>query len=315
MIKENDKKRYLNCCSEKLKKIICDKGKRKLFLWGAGKGGVLALDFFKNQKIEIAGFLDQAVETGMKEYQGLPVYAPQYVRPHEDYVVIDLLKPVPQIIDSLLERGFSNKDFCYIYESYNKEDIIYRGCRIGKHTYGYEALLEYFPMANIGRYCSINGTAKIWNNHTLDCISTHPFLDYPGMYPWDKYQERKRLIKKYGKHFNNAEFEKSEIRDNKMVNIGNDVWIGAYVSILPGVTIGNGAVIATGAVVTKDVDAYAIVGGVPARHIKYRFDENERKLLEKIQWWEWTEDEIEERIEFFFDTHRFLQKFGSMSTK
>ena len=69
------------------------------------------------------------------------------------------------------------------------------------------------------------------------------------------------------------------------VQIGNDVWIGARATILDGVKIGDGAVIAAGAVVTKDVPSYAIVGGVPAKVIKYRFDENRIKELLVEQWW------------------------------
>ena len=62
----------------------------------------------------------------------------------------------------------------------NTDDIIYRWCKVGRYTYGYEKLLEAYSMANIGRYCSINGTARIWNNHSLDCISTHPFWIIQG---------------------------------------------------------------------------------------------------------------------------------------
>ena len=79
--------------------------------------------------------------------------------------------------------------------------------------------------------------------------------------------------------------------------IGNDVWVGANVTILKGVSIGDGAVIAAGAVVTKDVEPYAIVGGVPAKFRKYRFDkEIVRKLLE-LQWWNYTLESLE-GIEF-----------------
>lgn len=78
----------------------------------------------------------------------------------------------------------------------------------------------------------------------------------------------------------------------KSINIGNDVWIGAHVVILQGVTIGDGAVIAAGAVVTKDVEPYAIVGGSPARLIKYRFDPATIEYLTKLEWWEWKYEDI-----------------------
>ena len=71
------------------------------------------------------------------------------------------------------------------------------------------------------------------------------------------------------------------------INVGNDVWIGNNVIVMPGVTIGNGAVIGAGAVVTKDVPPYAIVGGNPAKVIKYRFTEKQIEKLLEIKWWNW----------------------------
>ena len=84
------------------------------------------------------------------------------------------------------------------------------------------------------------------------------------------------------------------------------MWIGANVIILPGVKIGNGAIIAAGAVVTKDVEPYAIVGGVPAKLIKYRFKKEEINQLEEIKWWNWSIEEIERNIELFYRPEKFL---------
>ena len=78
-----------------------------------------------------------------------------------------------------------------------------------------------------------------------------------------------------------------ELKDRGMVTIGNDVWIGGNVTILRGVSIGNGAILAAGAVVTKDVPPYAIVGGVPARVIKYRFSDDIIERLKSLNWWEY----------------------------
>ncbi len=76
--------------------------------------------------------------------------------------------------------------------------------------------------------------------------------------------------------------------DNKGdIVIGNDVWIGYEAVVMPGVHIGDGAIIGTRAVVTRDVPPYGIVGGVPARIIKYRFDEPTIQMLLKIKWWDW----------------------------
>jgi acetyltransferase-like isoleucine patch superfamily enzyme len=83
------------------------------------------------------------------------------------------------------------------------------------------------------------------------------------------------------------------------IEIGNDVWIGARAVILDGVRIGSGAIIASNAVVTKDVPPYAIVGGVPAQIISYRFSPEEIAKLLKLQWWSWPLEEVKARMNEF----------------
>lgn len=84
------------------------------------------------------------------------------------------------------------------------------------------------------------------------------------------------------------------------------MWIGDSVSILNGVSIGDGAIIAAGAVVTKDVPAYAVVGGVPSKIIRFRFSEEQIKKILEIQWWNWNEDELQEKAHLFDDVAKFL---------
>lgn len=98
------------------------------------------------------------------------------------------------------------------------------------------------------------------------------------------------------------DFEKNNVLYHYPVNkdklkIGNDVWIGYEAVILSGVTIGDGAIIGTRAVVTKDVPSYTIVGGVPAKPIRKRFDEETIQKLEEIRWWDWEEERIKKNIQ------------------
>lgn len=92
------------------------------------------------------------------------------------------------------------------------------------------------------------------------------------------------------------------------VEIGNDVWIGARATILSGVRIGDGAVIGAGAVVVNDVPSYAIVGGVPARVIKFRFDADVIERLLEICWWDWEPELVKQNMDLFYSDVRMFIK-------
>ena len=134
----------------------------------------------------------------------------------------------------------------------------------------------------IGKFCSIAcGTKFLFNsaNHALDSLSTFPFPLF-----FEEWNLEKEKV--------------TEAWDNRGdIVIGNDVWIGYEAVILSGVTIGDGAIIGTRAVVTKDVPPYTIVGGVPAKSIRKRFDEKVIEALLKIKWWDWTEEKVARNIE------------------
>lgn len=141
--------------------------------------------------------------------------------------------------------------------------------------------LQKYVQAVIGKFCSIACGAKfLFNsaNHTLTSLSTYTF---PLFYEeWGLEKEKV-----------------AEAWDNKgNIVIGNDVWIGYEAVILSGVTIGDGAVIGSRAVVTRDVPPYTIVGGVPARTIRRRFDEQTIEKLLGLKWWHWPEERIKGRI-------------------
>ena len=133
----------------------------------------------------------------------------------------------------------------------------------------------------IGKFCSIACGAKFIftsANHKLNSFSNYPFPLF--FEEWD---------------LNKADV--TDAWDNKGdIVIGNDVWIGYEAIIMQGVTIGNGAIIGTRAVVTKDVLPYTVVGGVPARVIKKRFADEVVDALLEIKWWEWSKERIRTNI-------------------
>lgn len=156
---------------------------------------------------------------------------------------------------------------------------------IGRYSYvGYDSEVVN---CEIGAFCSIaNGLIAGGAKHPLDWVSTSPVF----------YNARSGT----GHHF--AHFQ---IAQTKRTIIGNDVWVGSRAVIMQGVKIGDGAVVGAGTVVTKDVPPYAIVVGCPAKVIRYRFDEEMRNKLLKIQWWNFQYKEIEKYSKLFNEPEKF----------
>ena len=307
MIPENE---FKVICKRKLNIALELSSDREIWIYGAGKGGEIVYNALVEMGKKPKGFIDKRAKE-KEVYQGLKVCNINEVDAKSDYLIISRMTVDSEMIQECYNNGFQDQDIYVLAagEDYNKEDIIYKGIPIGRYTYGYEGLLKYYPMAqSIGRYCSIGPGARIFNNHSLDCVTTHPFIDHPMFNNWEDMSRINECVSRYGTHYNNDAFEDSVIRDNRSVTIANDVWIGANVILLPGITINDGAVVAAGAVVTKDVEPYAIVGGVPASVIKYRIDEDSIKKLLDIRWWNWEHKMIEECIGDFYSTEDFILK-------
>jgi len=155
---------------------------------------------------------------------------------------------------------------------------------IGSHSYNNHALVYRWGTAPliIGKYCAISYGVKFVlddGKHKVDVVSSYPFKN-------------------------------NKIGEDDGIVIGNDVWIGINSTILYNVKIGNGVTIAAGSVVTHDVPDYCVVGGVPARIIKRKCTEEEALVMNKIAWWDWDENLIDERYnDFKLSIPEFINKY------
>lgn len=178
-------------------------------------------------------------------------------------------------------------------------------CHIGENSRVYSTCIGYgsgisrdsiMDSVLIGKYTTLGPDIKVITGQhpTSKIASIHPAF----------YSARGQMGFTYVDKtiFNETRFAKDQYK----VVIGNDVWIGSYTRIMEGVTIGDGAVVAAGAIVTKDVPSYAIVGGVPAKIIKYRFDEETIQKLLKLKWWEKDQVWIKSHAGDFDDVEKLL---------
>ncbi|CAM4412802.1 virginiamycin A acetyltransferase [Pedobacter westerhofensis] len=195
---------------------------------------------------------------------------------------------------------FPDKDEKFPLENYNrlcflKNIISNPNIIVGDYTYyddfenvdNFEKNVKYhFDFIGdkliIGKFCMIASDVKfIMNgaNHKMDGITAYPFYIF-------------------GKDWTKATPKDGELPFKGNTIIGNDVWIGNHVTIMPGVKIGNGAIIASNSTVTKDVEDYSIIGGNPAKEIRKRFSQEKIKELLEMEWWNWDLEKITENVNF-----------------
>ena len=197
----------------------------------------------------------------------------------------------------VLFKGIPELDRKVTFEGHNAvfSNVAIRNSFIGFGTY----IGNHSRIVNtrIGRYCTIADNVRTsLGRHPSDTfVSIHPAffsLSKQGGFTYVDHSKFQEHVTVPGSSY--------------CVEVGNDVWISNNVMIMDGITIGDGAIVAAGAIVTKDVESYSIVGGVPAKLIRYRFSPEEIARLKKIQWWAKDQKWIMERADLFDDVQSFI---------
>ena len=160
--------------------------------------------------------------------------------------------------------------------------------------YSYTAGDVSIIYSEVGKFCS---------------IASHVRLN-PGNHPMERVTQHHMTYRREQYGFGPDDEAFFDWRRDHKVTVGHDVWIGHGAVLLPGVTVGTGAVIGAGAVVTKDVAPYTIAVGVPAKPLRLRFSEDVIEKLQRIAWWEWPRDLLEQRFEDLMDLPSFIEKYS-----
>ena len=185
----------------------------------------------------------------------------------------------------------------------------WKGTICGKHSYG--GLCNHPLVKKVGAFCSFAAGVNVVNNHNIDLISTSPFLVGSGGFesvdgfkeiPYEAWKDEEWYIPGVN--------PRGKVPNVHRITIGNDVWLGENVIITNYSDIGDGVVAAAGAVITKPVPSYAIVAGIPARIVRYRYNQEQVAALERIRWWDWDDDIIRERYDdMYMSIDEFIGKY------
>lgn len=289
---------------------------RKLILYGSGQIGRMWLEHLGKDRVY--AFADSNEEKVGKQVDGKEILSLDELyemRSVVDIYISTAYEHKQDIMHLLQRKGLANKvvgapylekelffpwntqiDVCSSFEGRN---ALHAGAKVGMCKLGYASYISFnsvFHNVSIGRYTSIGPNVKVIKGQhpTKTFVSTHPM-----------FYSTQPLVHKCFVTENLFE-EHRYTKGGYSAEIGNDVWIGDGVSIMEGVSIADGTIVAAGANVVKDTESYSIVGGNPAKVIRYRFDEKEIAFLQQLKWWNKGEQWIEEHAKYFSDIKQLM---------
>lgn len=224
----------------------------------------------------------------------------------DEYALI-LASTNPEIYLNLKENAMKYIKENNVLELSSMKSTQIKKTKTGKYSYG--PLCDHWLVESVGAFCSFAAGTDVVENHAVKYVSTHPFL-YMGRENNDVYDKAYDDYHDEKWYFEGV-LPKGRIEKIKKINIGNDVWLAKNVIITNGANIGNGVIAGAGAVITKDIPDYAVVVGVPARIIRYRFAPDQIIALNNIKWWNWSDDQIRERYDdFYLPIEKFVEKYN-----
>lgn len=209
-----------------------------------------------------------------------------------------------------LQKYFTNENIAELSSMMElKKDKEGWYTKIGKYSYG-PICKNHMLIESIGAFSSFAIGTEVVSNHNAQYLTTHPMIYHKAI--WGHcFEDYDTAMKIYKWYFEGVEPPTDKFKPyNKRIKIGNDVWLGRNVIITNYANIGNGVIAGAGSIITKDVPDYAVVVGAPARIIRFRYSPSEIESLNKIAWWDWTDDEIRERYDdFYLPIDEFIKKY------
>lgn len=207
-------------------------------------------------------------------------------------------------IKNILKQYFIEENIAVLSSILDYESI--PQTTIGKYSYG-PLCRNHRCIESIGAFSSFAFGTEVVENHPMQYITTHPLISWGGnnndLIAYNSYKKEKW-------YFEGVQAHSDKLKPIKRLTIGNDVWLGGNVLITNYSNIGNGVIAGAGSIITKDVPDYAVVAGAPARIIRFRYSPDEIKCLNKIAWWNWTDDAIRDRYDdFYLPIKEFIKKY------